>query len=95
MKKNVCIKSSVSLVLLLSVFYVADSSFSHTHTHTHGLTQTNQSWVQVQATVLKPKSKYLDIFQVQVQSLCHVLKYKYMSLYLSTSIQGKGMESGG
>ena len=42
-----------------------------------------QDWVQVQATVLKSNSKYLDIFQlqVQVQSLCNVLKskskYKY------------------
>ena len=38
--------------------------------------------------MLKSKSKYyLDIFQVQVQSLCYVLKSKskYMSLYLSTS----------
>ena len=28
-----------------------------------------QGWIQVQATVLQSKSKYLDIFQVQVQSL--------------------------
>ena len=51
----------------------------------------SQGWIQVQATVLKSKSKYLDIFQVhvqvQVQSLCYVLKpkSKYISLYLSTS----------
>ena len=50
-----------------------------------------QGWVQVQATVLKSKSKYGDIFQVQVQvqvqPFCYLLKSKskYMSLYLSTS----------
>ena len=56
--------------------------------HTAGFE--NLDWVQVQATVLKSKSKYLDILQVQVQvqSLCYVFKSKskYMSLYLSTSI---------
>ena len=43
-----------------------------------------QDWVQVQTTVPKTKSKYLDIFQVQVQSLCYVLKSKsnYMALFL-------------
>lgn len=43
---------------------------------------TCQAWVQVHGMVIKYKSKYLDIFQVQVQSVYCILKFKYRYMSL-------------
>ena len=77
-KTNSSLTHSLNIHSLLHLL-----TLTHPLTHALTLSLTHQGWIQVQATVLKSKSKCLEIFQVQVQSLCYIYLYKYMSLYLS------------